>query len=116
MGNGKIELGLQQVRHDNTWGERVFPRARLFPATASVGRWLVSSAITLSAAETADSFDGDVTVRIIARKSPDAGVEFGLQQRDNGTWSDRELPTRRFFPPTASVNRWQSSSTLNLDL
>ena len=116
LGNGKIELGLQQVQHDNTWGERVFPRARLFPATASVGRWLVSSAITLSAAETADSFDGDVTVRIIARKSPDAGVEFGLQQRDNGTWSDRELPTRRFFPPTASVNRWQSSSTLNLDL
>ncbi|MCE2525220.1 MAG: hypothetical protein J4F99_04475 [Acidimicrobiia bacterium] len=116
LGNGKIELGLQQLQHDNTWGERVFPRARLFPATASVGRWLVSSAITLSAAETADSFDGDVTVRIIARKSPDAGVEFGLQQRDNGTWSDRELPTRRFFPPTASVNRWQSSSTLSLDL
>lgn len=116
LDNGKIEFGLQQIQHDNTWGDRVFPRARLFPATTAVGRWLVSSAITLSAAETADSFAEDVTVRIVARRMTDDRVEFGLQQRDNGSWGNRDLPQRRFFPPTASVDRWLGSSTLNLDL
>ena len=35
LDNGKIEFGMQQVLHDNTWSDRVFPRARLFPADHS---------------------------------------------------------------------------------
>ena len=116
LDNGKIEFGMQQVQHDNTWSDRVFPRARLFPADTAVGRWLQSSAITLSAAETVDSFDEEVTVRIVARRLDDGRVEFGLQQQEDGSWGDRDLPTRRFFPPAATVDRWLGSSTLNLDL
>ena len=114
--DGKIEFGLQQVQRDTTWSDRVFPRARLFPATTSVGRWLVSSAITLSASESAESFDEDLVVRIVARKLQDGRVEFGLQQEVNGSWGDREFPNRRFFPRTATVDRWLGSSTLTLDL
>ncbi len=116
LDNGKIEFGLQQILHDSTWGDRVFPRARLFPATTAVGRWLVSSPITLSAAEGPNDFAVDVAVRIVARRLADGRVEFGLQQRDNGSWGDRDLPQSRFFPPTATVDRWLGSSTLNLDL
>lgn len=117
LDTGKIEFGLQQVQHDNTWGDRVFPRARLFPADTPVGRWLVSSAITLSVSESADAFDEDVTVRIVARRGSDDRVEFGLQQSDDGgtTWGDRILPPRRFFPARASVDRWLGSSNITVD-
>jgi len=116
LDNGKIEFGLQQVQHDEAWSDRVFPRARLFPAETAVGRWLVSSAITLSAAEGVNDFAEDVAVRIIARKQADGRVEFGLQQRDNGSWGERMLPQRRYFPTSAAVDRWLGSSTMSLDL
>ena len=65
----------------------------------------MSSAITLSATETADSFAEDVVVRIVARRLDDDRLEFGLQQRQNGSWDERDLPTRRYFPSTATVDR-----------
>ena len=115
--DGKIEFGLQQRQHDNSWDDRRFPRARLFPADTAVDRWLASSAITLRASESAGDFIEDIAVRIVARKLENGRVEFGLQQRaDDDSWGDRELPTQRFFPPTATVNRWLGSSTLTLDL
>ena len=115
--NGKIEFGLQQWQHDSTWSDRIFPRARLFPADTAVGRWLVSSAITLSVSESATDFADDTHVRIIARKQSDGRVEFGLQQSDDGgdSWGDRVLPTRRFFPAAASVLRWLGSSNITVD-
>ena len=81
LDNGKIEFGLQQWQDDDTWGDRRFPRARLFPADTAVGRWLQSSAVTLSVAESANDFADDVAVRIVARKLADGRVEFGLQQQ-----------------------------------
>ena len=114
--NGKIEFGLQQWLHDGPWGERRFPRARLFPADTAVGRWLVSSAITLTVSESTDTLAEDAVVRIVARKRADDGrVEFGLQQSDDGgeTWGDRILPSpRRFFPASASVESWLGSSNI----
>ena len=115
LGNGKIEFGLEQRQNDDSWGGRRLPRARLFSPIVAAGRWLVSSPITVSVAPTADSFAGEVQVRIIARRLQDGRVEFGLQERDNGSWSDRMLPTRRYFPQTAVTNRWLASSTLTLD-
>ena len=117
LANGKIEFGLQQWQHDDTWGERVFPRARLFPPDTAAGRWLVSSAITLSVSESADAFTEDVVVRIVARKGSDGRVEFGLQQSDDGgnTWGDRVTPQRRFFPTAATVNHWLGSSNITVD-
>ena len=117
LANGKIEFGLQQWQHDSTWGARVFPRARLFPPATAAGRWLVSSAITLSVAESADAFAEDVVVRIVARKGSDDRVEFGLQQSGDGgeTWGDRKLPQRRFFPAAATVDHWLGSSNITVD-
>lgn len=116
LDNGKIEFGLQQVQHDGAWSDRMFPRARLFPTDSAVGRWLVSSAITLSGAQGVNDFAEDLAVRIIARRQDDGRVEFGLQQRDNGSWGDRMLPPRRYFPTSATVDRWLGSSTMTLDL
>ena len=113
--NGKIEFGLQQRRHDGSWGERVFPTARLFPTTASVGSWLNSSSIDLAVAEAADSFDEPVRVRITARLRDDGRVEFGLQEHDGTAWGERTFPTRRYFPTSARVDRWLHSSVLAVD-
>ena len=55
-------------------------------------------------------------VRITAQRLDDGRVEFALQQReDDGTWSDRLLPARRFFPRTGFVNRWANSTPLEID-
>lgn len=115
--NGKIEFGLQQRLHDGAWSDRIFPRARLFPAETAVGRWLVSSAITLSVAKSASDFADDTHVRIIARNQADGRVEFGLQQSDDGgtTWGERSLPQRRYFPTSATALRWLGSSNITLD-
>ena len=116
LANGKIEFGLQQVEHDNSWSDRLFPRARLFPTGTAVGRWLVSSAITLSVAASDDALADDVDVRIIARRQADGRVEFGLQQSQaDDSWGERVLPRRRFFPTSATVDRWLGSSTITLD-
>ncbi len=111
--NGKIEFGLQQ-RDDDGWGARRLPRARLFPTDARVRSWLQSSPLTLSVAASADDFAQNFEVRIVARKLADGKVEFGLQQRDNGSWGDRQLPSARLFPTTAAADRWLVSSTLSL--
>ena len=115
--NGKIEFGLQQRLHTEAWSDRLFPRARLFPADTAVGRWLVSSAITLSVSESANDFADDTHVRIIARKQANGRVEFGLQQSDDGgtTWGERMLPTRRYFPTGATALRWLGSSNITID-
>lgn len=114
LANGKIQFGLQQRGHDGSWGERAFPTARLFPTTATVGRWLHSSSMNLHVAEAADSSDEQVRVRIVARRLADGRVEFGLQSHD-GSWGERTLPTRRYFPTTARVDRWLHSSVLVVD-
>ena len=68
-----------------------------------------------STAESAADVAEDIDVRIIAGKQADDRVEFGLQQRDGDSWGDRILPSRRFFPAAASVDRRLGSSTIDLD-
>ena len=105
LDSGRIEFGLQQRQADNTWGNRQLPRVRFFPTTATVNRWLASSPLDLSVGE----------ARIVARKLESGRVEFGLQQRrTDDSWGDRQLPRVRFFPTTATVNRWLASSPLTL--
>lgn len=48
--DGRVEFALQQ-RVDGEWGERQLPRSRYFPADAAVGRWLNSTPLTVTAAE-----------------------------------------------------------------
>ena len=107
LADGKVEFGLQQRQGANTWGDRQLPDVRLFPTTAAVDRWLVSSSLAV----------GDAEVRITARKLANGKVEFGLQQRQgDNTWGDRQLPEVRLFPTTAAVDRWLVSSSLSISI
>jgi hypothetical protein len=47
--DGRIEFALQQRRADGSWGGRLLPARRNFPATATVGRWLTSTPVTVTA-------------------------------------------------------------------
>ena len=107
LANGKVEFGLQQRQGDDAWGDRQLPDVRLFPTTAGVDRWLVSSSLAV----------GDAEVRITARKLANGKVEFGLQQRQgDDAWGDRQLPEVRLFPTTAAVGRWLVSSSLSISI
>ena len=48
LADGRIEFGLQRRRADADWSDRVLPRRRFFPTTTQVGRWLVSTPMTLT--------------------------------------------------------------------
>ena len=47
LADGRIEFAVQQ-RNGDTWDQRQLPTRRFFPADTAVGRWLVSSPLTLN--------------------------------------------------------------------
>ena len=49
VAGGRVEFGLQQRGTDGSWGERLLPKTRFFPAGATRDRWLRSSPLTLTA-------------------------------------------------------------------
>ena len=53
--DGRVEFGIQQQQSNGTWGDRLLPRARYFPADTEVGRWLRSSPIDLPSVGTVRS-------------------------------------------------------------
>ncbi len=94
--NGQIEFGLRTSTGNQ------FPRQRFFPTTVTHENWLRSSTLELA--------DGTV-VRIIARRMGETRVEFGVRIDD----LRRDfLPTRRFFPRSANVGNWLSSTPVLL--
>ena len=114
--DGRTEFALQHDPEAHTgapysWGERLLPARRFFPASATVGRWLVSSPLTVTPAGGAD-----VAVRIVARLQDDDRIEFAVQQQlAGGDWGEPLLPARRFFPAGAQVDRWLVSSAVVWD-
>ena len=69
----------------------------------------------VSAPAAAQGGSDSAEVRIVARKLESGRVEFGLQQRrGDAAWGDRQLPRVRFFPTTATVDRWLARSSLEL--
>ncbi len=56
LDDGRIEFGLQQRQADDSWGDRQLPRVRFFPTTATIGRWLASSPLTLTAPQAAGQY------------------------------------------------------------
>ena len=68
LSNGKIEFGLQQQQSDDSWGDRLRPTRRFFPAPARAGRWLQSSPVALAVAAAPEDLSEDVSVRIVARR------------------------------------------------
>ena len=80
--SGRVEFGLQQRQSDNTWGDRRLPRVRFFPTTATVGNWLASSPLTLTAPQTAAQSTAQSTGRYSAVT---AGQRHSCGLRTNGT-------------------------------
>ena len=114
--DGRMEFALQERQADGEWGERRLPRSRFFPATPAVGRWLASSALTVSAPGAGSDAVG-VEVRLAAQRVADGRTEFALQERQaDGAWGERRLPRSRFFPASATVGRWLASSALTLSV
>ena len=114
--DGRMEFALQERQADGEWGERRLPRSRFFPATPAVGRWLASSALTVSAPGAGSDAVG-VEVRLAAQRVADGRTEFALQERQaDGAWGERQLPRSRFFPASATVGRWLASSPLTLSV
>ena len=116
LADGRTEFALQQREADDRWSERLLPRARFFPATATVGRWLSSTPLTVRSPGAGDDAEG-AEVRITAQRLADGRTEFALQEREaEGEWGERLLPRARFFPATATVGRWLSSTPLTVSL
>ncbi|MYD65623.1 MAG: hypothetical protein F4X26_06545 [Chloroflexi bacterium] len=116
LADGRTEFAFQQLNDDGSWAARQLPARRFFPADAEVGRWLSSSAVTVEFPRTTGEPSTRI-VRVAAQLLVDGRMEFALQERnDDGSWADRRLPTRRFFPADAGVNRWLSSSPLTVEL
>ena len=58
---------------------------------------------------------GEATeVRINAQRLEDGRTEFALQQRTGDTWSDRILPSSRYFPADAEAGRWLNSTPIEV--
>ena len=50
VAGGRVEFALQQREPGGVWGARLLPRQRFFPIATAVGRWLVSTPLTLHGA------------------------------------------------------------------
>lgn len=79
------------------------------PATGSA-TGSTSSGSSSSQIETAVSVDS-VRGRIVARRLADGRTEFGWLPTGS---ADRVLPQRRYFPATATTDRWLASSAVEL--
>ena len=99
----RVEFAVQQ-RDGDGWGERVLPSSRFFPLVTTVGRWLVSSAVDVEGA----------TVRVTAARTDTGRVEFAIQRQTDTGWTQRLLPTSRYFPISTEVGRWLVSSPVGL--
>ena len=115
LADGRTEFALQEREEDGSWAARRLPTRRFFPADAEVGRWLASSPLTVELPAGDASMPSTLVVRVAAQLLASGGMEFALQEReDDGSWGERRLPARRFFPADAAVGRWLSSSALTL--
>ena len=115
LADGRTEFALQERAAGGTWGERRLPRARFFPVSPAVGRWLSSSALTIEVSALARHSAESVEVRIVARRLADGRTEFALQERAAGdSWGERRLPRSRLFPANPPVGLWLSSWPLTV--
>ena len=76
---------------------------------------VAASVVALSVGVVWATSHDSTEVRIAAKRLESGRIEFALQQRElDGSWGDRILPARRFFPASGSEGRWLTSSPLEL--
>ena len=116
LADGRTEFALRERDADAGWGERLLTGERFFPAAATVGRWLSSTPLTVRGPGGGDDAAG-TEVGITAQRLADGRTEFALRERDaDAGWGERLLTGERFFPATATVGRWLSSTPLTVSL
>ena len=86
--------------------------ARPLPVALLIGIAVgIAIAVAATTIVSAQSATLSTEVRITARLLENGKVEFGLQQREGGTWGEIILPRVNKFPyATATVDRWLYSS------
>lgn len=67
--------------------------------------------ISLTSAQPAP---GEVAVRVVARLLHTGEIEFAVQQRASGVWSNTILPRKNRFPAEPSTDRWYVSTSVTL--
>lgn len=100
--SGATEFALQQRQRDG-WGELQLPNPRFLSPSSPVDAWRHSGALQL---------DNGVEVRIAAQRRTNSQIEFALQIRTDGRWSQRVLPLNRIFPVAPPLETWLFSSSL----
>ncbi len=74
-------------------------------------------AVALSVGVVVATDNRTTEVRIAAQRHESGRIEFALQQRAlDGSWRERILPTRRFFPASGREGRWLTSSSIELSV
>ncbi len=91
--DGRIEFALRADRQNLT------PTRRFFPADATPGRLLVSTAVERHG----------VQLQVIARRLANGSTEFGVRADGEDLW-----PTGRQFPADTVPNRWLISSAVSV--
>lgn len=80
--------------------------------------WLLAAlallAVIAGGATWAATHSVETDVRIAAQRLSDGRVEFALQQRIGGEWSDRIQPSGRYLPVNAPTDRWLRSTPVTL--
>lgn len=80
--------------------------------------WLLAAlallAVIAGGATWAATHSVETDVRIAAQRLSDGRVEFALQQRIGGEWSDRIRPSGRYLPVNAPTDRWLRSTPVTL--
>ena len=66
------------------------------------------------ATSNAGAQEGGAEVRITAQRLEDGQLEFALQQQTDGSWGERRLPQRRFFPADAEAGNWLVTTPLTI--
>lgn len=82
----------------------------------AVGFGMLLQQVLTGPAEADANRTATAEVRITAQRLEDGRTEFALQQRDHGHWSDRILPSRRFFPAEPAPGRWLNSTPIEVSV
>ena len=98
LADGRTEFAWQPTDSE----ERILPRSRYLPASGvTVDRWLRSSPIEVGGVEI-----GRINARLLAS----GRIEFAFTP----TGGERILPSSRYFPANAGVDRWLRSTEIDL--
>lgn len=125
--DGRVEFGLQRVDDQGGRRELRFEAKRFFPAHIQHFRWLTGGPTFMLEAPHYDAHGYDdpgvppdargALVRVTARRNPNGRIEFGLQHRredlpGDPVYSDRLLPSKRYWPSDVTHHRWLYSSEI----